>query len=214
MWNEEQSKRLVAEHEVMRSLAKQGSILEFETVGDPPTEYKVKLHGKGITRGSSFGGEVEYGDTHEFEIRLGYSYPDRPPDIRFLTPIFHPNISSSGYVRPEECGLDWAKEMTLDVVCERLWDLVRGAYVDVEKGGNYSAKRWFAEQKKVALPVDNRPLRDRGAPTAANVIRYERGPASGKSASGDVLYIGDETPTPQIPKKRRDEKDVLYIGDE
>jgi len=198
----------------MRSLARQSSILEFETVGDPPTEYKVKLHGKGITRGSSFGGEVEYNDTHEVEIRLGYGYPERPPDIRFLTPIFHPNISSSGYVRLEECGLEWAKEMTLDVVCERLWDLVRAAYVDVGKDANYSAKRWFAEQKKVSLPVDNRPLRDRGAPTAANVVRYERGPAGGKSASDDILYIGDETPTPQIPKKRQNEKGVLYIGDE
>ena len=84
------------------------------------------------------------------------------PELTWKTPIFHPNVSSIGHIRLEQCGLQWEPDMTLDVVCERLWDLVRGAYVDVEKSTDYSAKKWFAEQTQVSLPVDPRPLRDRG----------------------------------------------------
>jgi ubiquitin-protein ligase len=30
--------------------------------------------------------------------RMPYGYPERPPDIRWLTPILHPNISFSGFL--------------------------------------------------------------------------------------------------------------------
>lgn len=218
MWSDEQAKRLAAEHKVMRDLAMQSNILEFETVGNPPEEYKIKLRGKGISRGSSFGGEVEYLDEHEIRIRLGYVFPERPPEIRFLTPIFHPNVSSIGYVRPEECGLEWQEDMTLDVLCERLWDVVRGAYVNEENSTNYSAKSWFAEQKEVQMPLDPRPLRDRGTPPTGSVAHYQRGPAAAEPKSDDILYISDETPAPApprtSPRKPPKEDDILYIGDE
>lgn len=222
MSRDDRSKRLAAELRVMQALAQQSSILEFESEGDPPEEYKVTLRGKGLSRGSSYGADVECVDLHEFQIRLSYAFPRRPPEVRWLTPIFHPNVSSVGSVRLEECGLQWVEKMTLDVVCERLWDLARGAHVDLEKSANYAAKKWYADECDLALPVDPRPLRDRGGPPPGNVIRYQRGPAGREAADDEVLYIGEDTPPPsprpsppKTPRPRRDDDDeILYIGDE
>jgi ubiquitin-protein ligase len=216
----DQSQRLAAELELMRALAEKSSILEFETDGDPPKVYKVKLRGRGISRVTHAGEEVEYAELHQIEIRLGYAFPERPPEVRWLTPIFHPNVSVIGHVRLEDCGLPWHEEMTLDVVCERLWDVTRGAYLDLDKSNNYTAKKWFADQKVVTLPVDLRPLQTMGGSPPANVVRYQRGPAGRQPASDEVLYIGDDTPTPQLPRRPetprrpRDDDDILYIGDE
>ena len=72
--------------------------------------------------------------------------------------------------------------------------------------------------------VDTRPLRDRGAPSGVNIVRYRRRGQSGvempaDDGANDVLFIGEDTPTPSLPPRRArrrpdDEDDVLYIGDE
>ncbi len=219
MSTDDQSERLANELKLISALAEKSGILQFETDGNPPKLYKLKLLGKGIARVARSGQEVEYAELHQIEIRLGYAFPDRPPEIRWLTPIFHPNISVIGHVRLDDCGLPWHEEMTLDVVCERLWDVARGAYVDVDKSNNYTAKKWYSEQNVVSLPVDLRPLESLGGPPPANVVRYQRGPAGGRPASDDVLYIDEDTPTPPRPPRPppppRPAADaaILYIGD-
>ena len=173
---------------------------------------------------------METVDVHRCDVRLPYSYPDSPPDVRWLTPVFHPNISFSGYVNLREIGLNWDRQLGLDVVCEHLWDVARAASANLEGATNYSARRWFREQgEKFGLPVDRRPLRDRTVPHAANVVRYRRRGASDaeqdgvgvelKNANDDVLFIGDDAP-PEPPVRTRPQSqpagddDVFYIGPE
>ena len=212
MSTDDQKERLAAELELLQALAEKSAIIEFEAEGDAPQEYKIKLLGRGISKVSHSGQEVEYVELHQIEITFGYAYPERPPDIRWKTPIFHPNISVIGHVRLDDCGLPWHEEVTLDVICERLWDVARGAYVDVDKSNNYTAKKWYSDQSVVRLPVDHRSLQSLGGPPPANVVRYQQG------ASGDVLFIGDDTPTPPMPPRRppprrpSDDDDVFYIG--
>jgi ubiquitin-protein ligase len=223
MSGEEITQRLAAELELMRALAAKSEILEFEAEGDAPKEYKIKLRGKGIARTVRSGEDVELVDLHQIQVRFGYAYPERPPEIRWLTPIFHPNISVIGHVRLDDCGLPWHEEVTLDVVCQRLWDVARGAYVDLDKSNNYTAKKWFAQQQVVRLPVDHRALQGQAGPgpPPANVVRYQRGPSGAGPTSEEVLYIGDDTPAPPPPPPPRrpppprpsDDDDVLYIGD-
>jgi ubiquitin-protein ligase len=217
----DRKQRLADELEVMRALAEQSSILEFESEGDPPDEYRVTLHGRGIARAESYRSGIEYADKHECEIRLRYGFPGRPPEVRWLTPILHPNISYSGYLNLKECGLEWETDLALDVVCEHLWDLARLAWIDLDGASNYTAKKWFTEHPEIALPVDARPLRDRGGPSPGNIVHYERGPAPPKAAGGgDVLYIGEDTPAPELPRRpppsrgKDDDEDILYIGDD
>ena len=96
--------RLATELEAMRALRKTSSILSFESSGDPPDRYTLTFSGRGICRASSSRSEIEYVDQHRVEIRLPYSYPQRPPDIRWTTPILHPNISFSGFINVKDIG--------------------------------------------------------------------------------------------------------------
>lgn len=60
-------------------------------------------------------GTVRQTNTHSFEVTIHRDYPIRKPSVRWLTPIFHPNISPA-----EEKGivctrilLDWRADRTL-----------------------------------------------------------------------------------------------------
>jgi len=201
----------------MQALKEQSTILDFQTTGDPPDRYTVTLRGKGVSRSTSSHADMEMVDLHRCDVRLPYSYPDRPPDIRWMTPIFHPNISFSGMIRLRDIGLPWQDDLGLDVVVERLWDVARMAYVNEDSSVNYSASNWLAEQTSLKMPVDVRPLADRTSPAQTNVVRYERR-GSGKvglSSAGtpdEVFFIGDDTPTPKLPRRRPPEDDTFYIG--
>lgn len=226
--SDDRRERLIAELESLRALQKMSSIFDFEANGDAPDRYVILFRGKGIARDTSPEAEIETVELHKVELRLPYSYPQRAPDIRWMTPILHPNISYSGFINVMDIGLPWRNDLGLDVLCERLWDVARLAHMNLEHPVNHSAKNWFDDACQISLPVDVRPLRDKHAPAGANVIRYQRKGTSGLSladlsAGEDVLFIGEDTPTPELPKRvprvppRRPplgDDDVLYIGDE
>jgi hypothetical protein len=166
---------------------------------------------------------VAVAEIHRIELRLPLSYPDGAPAIRWVTRIFHPNISNSGFVNFRAIGLAWDSDLGLDVVVERLWDVARAAYRNDEMASNFSARSWYREQTAFELPVDTRILRDLSP--RSNIIRYERRgimrvAAPTRKPRGDVLYIDEHTPTPDLPgrvsppRDITDGNDVLYIGDE
>ncbi len=213
--------RLEAALIAVETLKEQSTIFDFQAEGDPPAKYIVTFRGKGIARSVSSASDVEIVELHRCEIRMSYSFPKRPPNIRWQTSIYHPNVSFSGSIRLKDIGLPWESDLGLDVICERLWDVARLAYVDMEHPANHSAKSWLAGHGDIARPADDRPLRDKLASTGSNVIHYERragGRVSRLSASGtdEILYIGEDTPTPELPKRGgwEDDDDVLYIGEE
>lgn len=225
---DDRQERLIAELEALRALKKTSSIFDFEATGEAPDRYMIRFRGKGIARDTSSEAEIETVELHKVELRLPYSYPDRAPDIRWTTPLFHPNVSYSGFINVKDIGLPWDRDLGLDVVCERLWDVARLAYMNLGSATNYSAKNWFEDECQISLPVDPRPLRDKNAPAGSNVIRYQRKGSGGVSLPAsrpgqDVLFIGEDTPTPVLPTPIRrmpvrrpppDDNDVLYIGDE
>jgi ubiquitin-protein ligase len=223
------NERLADECQRLAALKAESTLFDFEATGDPPTRYEVSFSGKGIARPTSTSAKVEDVKLHKCEIRIPYAYPERPPDIRWLTPISHPNISFSGLVKLKDIGLPWEQDLTLDLICERLWDLARLAYYDEDNATNYGAKSWLAEQTDIALPVDARPLRDKSHTISSNVVKYQRRTAKGQrvlprgvKSSADVFFIGDETktskssaaspPAPAARKRPAGGEDVVYIG--
>ena len=90
--------RLAAELHAMRALKAASSILDFECRGNPPDRYTVIFHGRGICRSVSRTGRVEVVDRHRIEIKLAARYPNCPPDIRWLSPLWHPNVGFGGLV--------------------------------------------------------------------------------------------------------------------
>ncbi len=225
---DDRQERLIAELEALRALKKTSSIFDFEATGAAPDRYTIRFRGKGIARDTSSDAEIETIELHTVELRLPYSYPERSPDIRWTTAIFHPNVSYSGFINVKDIGLPWEKDLGLDVLCERLWDVARLAYMNLDNAANFSAKNWFEDECQIQLPVDPRPLRDKNAPAGSNVIRYQRKGTGGETLleprpGQDVFFIGEDTPTPELPKPARrmpvrrpppDDEDVIYIGDE
>jgi ubiquitin-protein ligase len=213
------SEKLIADLQALQGLQDASTILRLEPTGNPPDRYLVTFHGKGLRRDVSTGAVVEQLQ-HQCELRLGSSYPRYAPDIRWLTPLFHPNISFGGFIRTDDVGIPWNADLTLDVVCERLWDVARLAYYDLDNAANYAAGRWLQESREVALPADPRPLRDKTAAVNKNIVRYRRrgeqqidfGPGEQQQ---DTLYIGEQPSLPATPggSQSGDGDDVLYIGE-
>jgi len=222
--------RLNADRELLAALDAASSIFSLEVTGDPPDRYTLTFRGKGLGRDAAASSDVTVIELHQIDLRMPYAYPASPPDIRWITPLWHPNVSFSGFVNPADIGLVWTSEMPLDLVCERLWDVARGQFLNLNKATNYAAKNWFEKECTYQLPLDPRSLRDGGgARSSSNVVRYERRAGqgvqfAGAAAIGDVMFIDENTPTPQMPARQpyipsarrrpRSGDDVMYIGPE
>ena len=98
---------------------------------------------------------------HAVEIKLGASYPRTMPEIRWLTPIYHPNISEIGMVCLGAYGTHWVPSLALDELCVMLWDMARYQNYDIRSPYNREAAQWSAVQNSYRFPMDARPLRDR-----------------------------------------------------
>jgi ubiquitin-protein ligase len=216
---DERAKRLRDELNEMRHLADGSSILKFESVGESPELYRVHFYGKLITRESSVS-PIEFTGEHSCDIRLPFSFPETAPDIRFTSTVYHPNIAAGGFVDLNSLGLQWSSELTLAVVCERLWDACRLATFDVEQSTNISAEQWLDDERQISLPTDERPLRDLAEKNCSNVIRYKRragGPPriiSPVGSAPDILYIGDESVETPSGTEGAPAEDIFYIGED
>ena len=86
------------------------------------------------------------------------------PELTWMSPIFHPNISASGVVCLGGYGTHWVPSLSLDELCEMLWDMIRYRNYDVDSPYNREAALWARTQTQYFLPVDDRPIRDRVLP--------------------------------------------------
>jgi len=141
----------------MDRLRAESSVLQFHAYGTPAQQYKVQFLGKSLARER---GKVTVRERHEFEIRLGASYPRTMPEIRWLTPIYHPNISEIGMVCLGGYGTHWVPSLNLDELCTMLWDMTRFHNYDIRSPYNREAALWAANQSSFLFPLDQRPLRD------------------------------------------------------
>src|SRR6266446_7035829 len=82
------------------------------------------------------------------------------PELRWLTPIYHPNISEIGMVCLGGYGTHWVPSLNLEELCGMLWDMARFHNYDVRSPYNREAALWVANQSSYRFPLDTRPLRD------------------------------------------------------
>lgn len=158
------TRRLNNDYKAMKRLQEQSSILSFSTpgpmFGGPPESYHVQFRGRGVWRqaGSS---ETLVLERHEVVIHLGASYPRTMPELTWKSPVFHPNVSGSGVVCLGGYGTHWVPSLSLDELCEMLWDMARYANFDVESPYNREAAVWAKQQQQFQFPLDERPIRDK-----------------------------------------------------
>jgi hypothetical protein len=177
-------RRLRTDLKALESLRAESTIVEFKASGNPPSEYLVRFLGNGLARAPDFI-RVEVRDVHSVAIRLGASYPRVMPELQWLTPIFHPNISASGAVCLGGYGTYWVPSLNLDELCEMLWDMIRYANYDVTSPYNREAAEWARSQRQYRFPIDPRPIRDKLA---------EAPPGPEPAAAQEVLFLDGNEP--------------------
>ena len=220
MYESPRDRRLKSDFQALERLKVQSSILDFEVLDQPPTRYIVTFRGKGLMQPPN-SDAVTIQEFHQVEIRLGVNYPRSKPDLKWKSPLFHPNISALGQVCLGGYSTHWVPSLNLDELCEMLWDMVRYANYDVKSPYNYKAARWVERQQIYKFPLDTRSLRDKvqaGLVEPADIGprgQQAAAPAAAKPAAkpeDDVVFI-DGGPAPEQEEEKKTE-DVMYIGDE
>jgi ubiquitin-protein ligase len=221
---EERRQRLESDLQSLNELKEASTIFDFESSGEPPDTYVLVFRGRGIRRDRTAENGVADVDEHRCELRLPHGYPDKPPTLRWNTPTYHPNVTYSGFVALRDLGLPWEKDLGLDAVCERLWDVARFAHIDLENAANFNAKNWITDECTAELPTDDRPLRDTKASAGGNVIRYQRRGEGGvktppvvKAAepadpSEGVFFIGEDHG--KSTRAANDGDGIVFLGDD
>jgi ubiquitin-protein ligase len=150
-------RRLRNDLSALDRLRSESSIFQFKASGNPPHLYQITLKGKGLCREH---GKIKIVHSHSIEIKLGASYPRTIPEIRWLTPVYHPNISEIGLVCLGGYGTHWVPSVQLDELCTMLWDMTRYHNYDIRSPYNRDAALWVANQTSILFPTDTRALRD------------------------------------------------------
>jgi ubiquitin-protein ligase len=200
-------RRLRNDRKALENLRSESSVLDFDSSGEPAERYHVRFYGKGLWRPEQSNG-VLVREIHEVRIELGASYPRMMPELTWVSPIFHPNISASGVVCLGGYGTHWVPSLGLDELCEMLWDMIRYQNYDVESPYNREAALWTKTQTTHALPIDTRPMRDRIATPVGQVVSESPPKAVSPfpAASGAGRAPLDSSPF--------EASDVMIIGDD
>jgi ubiquitin-protein ligase len=210
-------RRLRNDLAAMERLRDDSSVLRFRSSGKPAQHYVIELRGRSLARHR---GKVIISERHEVEIKLGASYPRSMPELRWLTPIYHPNISEIGMVCLGGYGTHWVPSLNLDELVGMLWDMARYHNYDVRSPYNRDAALWVANQSTFAFPLDPRPLRD----LRARLGRIESRPVLLEASLTDPEEDGKTGPpvgspvtaeaAPATPRGNDDDLIILELIDE
>jgi ubiquitin-protein ligase len=161
-------RRLKADYELMQELASRSDLISFKAVdarpGVPPERYIVTFACKSISSVDR-AGNPQYSMRHQVEIYLHNQYPQRWPGMKWMTPIWHPNINHlNGSVCIDAAW--WTASRSLDRLIVMLGEMVqwKNFHDDPTKPPfpwDAEAARWSREYRKKhanEFPVDRREL--------------------------------------------------------
>lgn len=161
-------RRLRADHELMVELAARSNLIYFKAASIrpnlPPERYIVTFMCKSIASVDRQG-NPKYANHHQVEIYLHNQYPQRWPGMKWLTPIWHPNINHlNGSVCIDAAW--WAASRSLDRLVLMLGEMLqwKNFHDDPTKPPfpwDAEAARWSREYRKKhpdAFPLDEREL--------------------------------------------------------
>ena len=161
-------RRLRADYELMKELASRSDLISFQTKSAranlPPETYIVTFKCKGIIDVDRQG-KPRLGSHHQVEIYLHNQYPQRWPGMKWMTPIWHPNINHlNGSVCIDAAW--WTASRSLDRLVVMLGEMLqyKNFHDDPTKPPfpwDPEAARWCREYRKThpdVFPVDSREL--------------------------------------------------------
>lgn len=197
-------RRLRGDYELMRELSSRSDLISFSASTPnpniPPERYIVTFKCKSITSVDRQG-NPKYGEHHQVEIYLHNQYPQRWPGMKWLTPIWHPNIN---HINGSVCidAAWWAASRSLDRLVVMLGEMLqfKNYHDDPTKPPfpwDAEAARWSREYRKThpnIFPVDHRELL---RPERVKLISPTD---SGKSKPKAQVKLKPETPAKKKPK--------------
>jgi ubiquitin-protein ligase len=161
-------RRLRADYQRMKELVARSNLIECEAKpvrpGLPPERYIITFKCRGI-KSIDRQGNPKFGEKHQVEIYLHNQYPQRWPGMKWLTPIWHPNINHlNGTVCIDAAW--WTASRSLDRLVIMIGEMVQ--YKNFHDDPTQppfpwdpEAARWCREYRKThpnAFPVDQREL--------------------------------------------------------
>jgi ubiquitin-protein ligase len=161
-------RRLRGDYELMRELDARSDLISFKASSTnpnlPPERYIVTFKCKSIVAVDRQG-NPKFGEHHQVEIYLHNQYPQRWPGMKWLTPIWHPNINHlNGSVCIDAAW--WAASRSLDRLVIMLGEMLqwKNFHDDPTKPPfpwDAEAARWSREFRKTHpdyFPLDKREL--------------------------------------------------------
>jgi ubiquitin-protein ligase len=161
-------RRLRADYKLMQDMAARSDLISFEAkrphTNLPPETYIVTFKCRGIVNVDQQG-NPKIGTRHQVEIYLHNQYPQRWPGMKWLTPIWHPNINHlNGSVCIDAAW--WTASRSLDRLVVMLGEMLqyKNFHDDPTKPPfpwDPEAARWCRDYRKShpeAFPVDEREL--------------------------------------------------------
>lgn len=146
--------RLRNDYQRLRELVNRSELIRImASEGDPPERYLIRFTCKGIDRLDSSNRPV-LRDVHEVSIYLHAEYPLKQPQLKWQTPIFHPNIHITGAV----CIGAWWPAKTLDELLLTLGEMVQYKNLGPKDPMNSKAAAWALRNRHL-FPIDPRPLK-------------------------------------------------------
>jgi ubiquitin-protein ligase len=107
------------------------------------SEYEVTFKVKSfVAPPRTPGGRPEIGENHEVFIKLPAEYPREAPQLSWLTPIFHPNISLAGHVCLGPLKVKYLPSLGLKRVILLLNEMLHWRNYDYTESYNHEAAMW------------------------------------------------------------------------
>jgi ubiquitin-protein ligase len=145
--------RLRNDYQRVRELVNRSELIRImATEGDPPEKYLIRFTCRGVE--ALNGAQPVFREVHEVRIYLHAEYPLKQPQLKWMTPIFHPNIHSTGAV----CIGAWWPAKTLDELLLTLGEMVQYKNLGPKDPMNSRAAAWSVRNKHL-FPIDARPLK-------------------------------------------------------
>ena len=196
-------RRLRGDYELMKELDSRSDLISFKSSSAnpnlPPERYIVTFKCKSIVSVDR-AGNPKFGEHHQVEIYLHNQYPQRWPGMKWLTPIWHPNIHHlNGSVCIDAAW--WAASRSLDRLVVMLGEMLqyKNYHDDPTKPPfpwDADAARWSREYRKThpnIFPVDHRELL---RPERVKLLDTD----SGATKSKVQVKLKPETPAAKKPK--------------
>ncbi len=195
--NEQRSLRIKHELQLLQSVADQHDWVTMTLNAADPIPGRetiiVEIRGRGLACGGPGARQYETCDHHRIVIGFPDDYPRRSPMIEITSPVFHPNIAANGRIALPDIGMSWQTDLTVDIVIERIWDLIRVATMDIDNAINGAAARWLSGQSVIELPLDPRGLSS--ARSMSNIVRYrpkDRSRPVANARTRDLPHVIDD----------------------